>query len=46
VPVAVQSGGEVIYLAPLDAATQWALKNQLIRKHRPGSYLTPPSQPQ
>lgn len=46
VPVAVQTGGEVRYLAPLDAATQWALKNLLIRKQRPGSWLPPPAQPQ
>lgn len=46
VPVAVQTGGEVRYLAPLDAAAQWALKNLLIRKQRPGSWLPPPAQPQ
>jgi ATP-dependent Lhr-like helicase len=44
VPIAVQSGGEVQYLTPLDAGAQWEARNLLIRKHRPGSYVeTPPS---
>jgi ATP-dependent Lhr-like helicase len=39
VPIAVHSGGEVRYLASLDASDQWAVKNLLIRKQRPGSYV-------
>jgi ATP-dependent helicase Lhr and Lhr-like helicase len=46
VPVAVQSGGEVRYLAPTDAPAQWTLKHLLIRKQRPGSVLPSPAQPQ
>ncbi|WP_171016004.1 DEAD/DEAH box helicase [Ramlibacter sp. 2FC] len=34
VPIAVQSGGELRYLAPLDAGAQWEAKNQLIRRPR------------
>ncbi|WP_284619068.1 DEAD/DEAH box helicase [Aquabacterium humicola] len=41
VPVAVEVGGDVRYLKPLDAAQQWALKNLLIRRQRPGSLLPP-----
>ncbi|HJW10918.1 MAG TPA: hypothetical protein VJ598_03975, partial [Albitalea sp.] len=43
VPIAVQSGGEVHYLAPLEAGAQWEAKNLLIRKQRPGSYIEPPA---
>jgi ATP-dependent Lhr-like helicase len=39
VPIAVQSGGEVRYLALLDAGAQWAVKNLLIRRQHPGSYV-------
>ncbi|HET7525505.1 MAG TPA: helicase-related protein, partial [Burkholderiaceae bacterium] len=39
VPIAVQSGGEVRYLTALDEAAQWAVKNLLIRRQRPGSYV-------
>jgi ATP-dependent Lhr-like helicase len=39
VPIAVHAGGEVRYLAPLDEAAQWAAKNLLIRRQRPGSYV-------
>ncbi|WP_372528612.1 DEAD/DEAH box helicase [Piscinibacter sp.] len=46
VPIAVQSGGDVHYLAPLDAGAQWEVKNLLIRKQRPGSYIEPPARPQ
>jgi len=42
VPIAVQSGGDVQYLTPLDAGAQWEVRNLLIRKQRPGSYLEPP----
>jgi ATP-dependent Lhr-like helicase len=44
VPIAVQSGGEVRYLAELAAAAQWEVRNLLIRKHRPGSYVQAPTQ--
>lgn len=46
VPVAIQAGGEVRYLKPLEAGTEWEVKNLLIRKHRPGSYLEPPARSQ
>jgi len=39
VPIAVQSGGEVRYLALLDAGAQWAVKNLLIRRQHPGNYV-------
>ena len=39
VPIAVQTGGEVRYLAALDERAQWAVKNLLIRRQRPGSYV-------
>ena len=35
VPIAVQSGGDVRYLAPFDAAASWEVRNLLIRKQRP-----------
>lgn len=41
VPIAVQSGGDVHYLTPLDAGAQWEVRNLLIRKQRPGSVLEP-----
>jgi hypothetical protein len=43
VPVAVQSGGEVHYLATLDEAMQWSLKQLLIRKHQPAPVAEPPA---
>jgi ATP-dependent helicase Lhr and Lhr-like helicase len=46
VPIAVQSGGELRYLTTLDAGAQWEVKNLLIRKQRPGSYLEPPQRAQ
>jgi ATP-dependent Lhr-like helicase len=39
VPIAVQSGGEVRYLATLDGGEQWVVKNLLIRRQRHGNYL-------
>ena len=39
VPIAVHAGGEVRYLATLDESAQWAAKNLLIRRQRPGSYV-------
>ena len=39
VPIALHSGGDVHYLAELDGAAQWELKNLLIRRQRQGSYL-------
>ncbi len=39
VPIAVQSGSEVRYLAPLDPGAQWEARNLLIRRQRPGSYV-------
>jgi ATP-dependent helicase Lhr and Lhr-like helicase len=42
VPIAVQSGGEIRYLRELDAPVQWEVKNLLIRRQRPASYVVPP----
>lgn len=42
VPIAVQSGGDIRYLTELEAAVQWEVKNLLIRRQRPGSYVLPP----
>ncbi|MDB5940794.1 MAG: box helicase [Ramlibacter sp.] len=42
VPIAVQSGGDVRYLKELEAPVQWEVKNLLIRKQRPASYVVPP----
>ncbi|HSV46161.1 MAG TPA: ATP-dependent DNA helicase, partial [Ramlibacter sp.] len=41
VPIAVQSGGDILYLRELEAAVQWEVKNLLIRKQRPASYVVP-----
>jgi len=46
VPVAVQSGGEVRFLATLDEGAQWEARKLLLRKQRPGSYVEPPAVPQ
>ena len=43
VPIAVHSGGDVHYLTSLDAGGQWEVRNLLIRKQRPGSYVEPPA---
>jgi ATP-dependent Lhr-like helicase len=43
VPIAVQSGGDIRYLRDLDAGVQWEVKNLLIRRQRPASYVAPPS---
>jgi ATP-dependent Lhr-like helicase len=43
VPIAVHSGGEVRYLATLDASAQWEARKMLIRKLHPGTYLEPPA---
>jgi Lhr-like helicase len=42
VPIAVQSGGDIRYLRELDAGVQWEVKNLLIRRQRPASYVVPP----
>jgi ATP-dependent Lhr-like helicase len=39
VPIALHSGGDVRYLADLDNAAQWEIRNLLIRRQRPGNYL-------
>jgi ATP-dependent Lhr-like helicase len=46
VPVAVQTGGEVRYLKPLDAKAEWEIRNLLIRKQKPGGYFEQPARPQ
>jgi ATP-dependent Lhr-like helicase len=46
VPIAVQSGGEVHYLRELETAAQWEVRNLLIRKQRPGSYVEAPARAQ
>jgi ATP-dependent Lhr-like helicase len=45
-PVAVQVGGEVHYLKTLDSKAEWEIRNLLIRRQRPGSYLDTPVRPQ
>jgi ATP-dependent Lhr-like helicase len=42
VPIAVQSGGDLHYLKPLDAGGQWEVRNLLIRKQRPGNFVCIP----
>ena len=42
VPVAVQAGGEIRYLQELAPAAQWEVKNLLIRRQQPASYVLPP----
>ncbi|HXD42648.1 MAG TPA: DEAD/DEAH box helicase [Ramlibacter sp.] len=42
VPIAVQSGGDIRYLRELDSGVQWEVKNLLIRRQRPASYVMPP----
>lgn len=42
VPIAVQTGGDIRYLTALEAAVQWEVKNLLIRRQRPASYVVPP----
>ena len=39
VPIAVQAGGELCFLKPLDASGQWTARNLLIRRQRPGAYV-------
>jgi ATP-dependent helicase Lhr and Lhr-like helicase len=46
VPVAVQTGGEVRYLKPLDAKAEWEIRNLLIRKQKPGGYFEQPPRAQ
>jgi ATP-dependent Lhr-like helicase len=43
VPIAVQSGGEIRYLRELEPALQWEVKNLLIRRQQPASYVVPPA---
>jgi len=42
VPVAVQAGGEVRYLKDVPAEAQWEIRNLLIRRQGPESYLPAP----
>ena len=42
VPIAVQSGGDIRYLRELEAGVQWEVKNLVIRRQRPASYVVPP----
>jgi ATP-dependent Lhr-like helicase len=42
VPIAVHAGGEVRYLTALDEGAQWIAKNLLIRRQRPGAFLSAP----
>jgi hypothetical protein len=39
----VQAGGEVRYLRDVPAESQWEIRNLLIRRQGPESYLSPPS---
>ncbi|MGE5118453.1 MAG: ATP-dependent DNA helicase, partial [Betaproteobacteria bacterium] len=43
VPIAVHSGGDVHYLTALDPGAQWEVRNLLIRRQRPDSYLQAPA---
>jgi ATP-dependent Lhr-like helicase len=42
----VQSGGEIRFLSSLPPGAQWEVRNLLIRRHRPGSYLEQAQRPQ
>ena len=42
VPIAVHSGGDIRYLRELEAPVQWEVKNLLIRRQQPASYVVPP----
>ena len=42
VPVAVQSAGDIRYLREMELAAQWEVKNLLIRRQQPASYVVPP----
>jgi ATP-dependent Lhr-like helicase len=42
VPIATQSGSDIRYLQDLEPAQQWEVKNLLIRRQRPASYVEPP----
>jgi hypothetical protein len=42
VPIATQSGSDIRYLQELEPAQQWEVKNLLIRRQRPASYVQPP----
>lgn len=46
VPVALQVGGEVRFLAKVAEAQQWDWRNRLIRQARPSSYLSQATPPQ
>jgi ATP-dependent Lhr-like helicase len=46
VPVALQIGGEIRFLARAAEAQQWDWRNRLIRQARPASYMHNPSTPQ
>lgn len=41
VPIAAQSGGDIRFLRELEPAEQWEVKNLLIRRGRPASYVVP-----
>ncbi len=43
VPIAVQAGGEVQYLADLPKESQWEVRNLLVRRQGPGRYVSPPA---
>ncbi|WBY03142.1 DEAD/DEAH box helicase [Ramlibacter tataouinensis] len=42
VPIATQSGGEIRFLQELVPSQQWELRNLLIRRQNPASYVVPP----
>jgi ATP-dependent Lhr-like helicase len=42
VPIAVQSGGDIHFMRELDSGVQWEVKNLLIRRQQPASYVVPP----
>lgn len=46
VPLAVEIGGEVRYLRSMNPASQWEVRNLLIRRRQPGNYLAMSQRPQ
>jgi ATP-dependent Lhr-like helicase len=42
VPVAVQAGEEIRFLAAVESKSEWEIRNLLIRKQRPGGYVDVP----
>jgi ATP-dependent Lhr-like helicase len=41
VPVAVQSGDDIRFLQQVESKSEWEIRNLLIRRQRPGGYVSP-----